>query len=194
MAQAANHPATAGTTRYSLAPDGNEARYIVRERLAGLDFPNDAIGRTTVVTGGVALDDKGNPLPSQSHFTVDLTTLKSDKANRDRYLRTKALESDRFPKAELTVTALRNFPASPPASGAFTFQLVGTLTIHGVSRPTTWTVNATAENGGYRGTAATEFKFGDFGMDVPRAFVVLSVEDDIKLQYDFHLLRDTTTH
>lgn len=190
-AQATARPAT-GTTRLVLAAEGNEARYLVREQLAGLDFPNDAIGRTTKISGMITLDAKGNPLSAESRFTVDLTTLKSDKANRDRYIRTRSLESTRYPQAELTVTAFRNFPATLPTSGSFTFQLVGTLTLHGVSRPTTWTVNATAQDGGFSGSATTTFKFGDFGMDVPRAFVVLSVEDHIQLQYDFRLVREAT--
>jgi hypothetical protein len=37
--------------RYSVAPDGNEARYRVREQLMHHDLPNDAVGKTSAITG-----------------------------------------------------------------------------------------------------------------------------------------------
>jgi hypothetical protein len=38
------------------------------------------------------------------------------------------------------------------------------------------------------GSAVTSFTFADFGMTVPRVSVVLSVEETIKLELDFHLV------
>src|SRR5262249_22959141 len=45
------HAAAPKTTRlrYTVAPSGNEARYRVKEQLAGFDLPNDAIGVTKQV-------------------------------------------------------------------------------------------------------------------------------------------------
>ena len=37
------------------------------------------------------------------------------------------------------------------------------------------------------GQATTTFHFGDFGMAVPRTFLVLSMEDNVKLVLDFKL-------
>ena len=39
--------------------------------------------------------------------------------------------------------------------------------------------------------ARTAFRFGDFGLRVPRVSVVLSVEDDIKLEADLSLRRSS---
>src|SRR4051812_27284496 len=58
--------------RYKVAADGNEARYRVREELAGVDFPNDAIGKTTSITGGIAFDNKGKIVRDSSRFVIDL--------------------------------------------------------------------------------------------------------------------------
>jgi polyisoprenoid-binding protein YceI len=69
---------------------------------------------------------------------------------------------------------------------------MGDLTIHGVTRPSTWQVTATANHGEFTGTAATRVKFEDFGMTQPRLAIVLSVQDDIGLEYDFHLVPDST--
>ena len=78
-----------------------------------------------------------------------------------------------------------------PASGSFTFTLTGDLTVHGVTRPTTWRVTAEARGGGFSGTASTRVTFADFGMTPPRVMVVLSVADTIGLEYDFRLVPDT---
>ena len=42
---------------YVVAPAGNEARYFAREQLAGVSFPNDAIGVTKGVSGAIVIDD-----------------------------------------------------------------------------------------------------------------------------------------
>jgi hypothetical protein len=45
--------------RYTVAPDGNEARYRVREQLMHHDLPNDAVGRTTGITGSITIAPNG---------------------------------------------------------------------------------------------------------------------------------------
>lgn len=178
--------------RLVLAADGNAARYRVREQLAGVDFPNDAVGVTKDITGGIALDRQGNVVPAESKFVVDITTLTSDKERRDRFIQRRTLQTDSFPTTVLVPTALKGLPHPLPASGPLAFELIGDLTVHGVTRSTTWQVNAVAEHGGFSGTASTTFAFPDFGMTKPRVAVVLTVADSIRLEYDFHLVPDST--
>jgi len=177
------------TVRLAVAPEGNEARYRVREQLANIDFPTDAIGASDGVTGALVFDDHGTLLPDSSRIVVDLTRLKSDKERRDRYIQGRTLQTDQFPTAVLVPTELRGAPAPLPASGPLKFVLVGNLTIHGVTRPTTWEVTGTAAGGGYMGTAHTAFTFQDFGLEPPRLAFLLSVADTIRLEYDFHLVK-----
>ncbi|HEY3934843.1 MAG TPA: YceI family protein, partial [Gemmatimonadales bacterium] len=75
-------------------------------------------------------------------------------------------------------------------SGALSLHLAGDLTIHGVTRPTIWNVTLTAKGDDYTGTATTHIKFEDFGMEQPRLMIVVSVVDDVQLQYDFHFIRN----
>jgi len=178
--------------RLVVAPTGNEARFKVREQLAELPLPNDAIGVTHGITGAIVLDGNGHLVPEESKFTVDLTSLESDRDRRDGYIKRRTLETDQFPNAILEPTAARGLPALLPASGTMTFELVGNLTIHGVTRPSTWQVTATADHGEFTGTASTRVKFEDFGMTQPRVAIVLSVQDDIGLEYEFHLVPDGT--
>jgi polyisoprenoid-binding protein YceI len=180
--------AQSGQVRYELAPAGNEARYRVREQLAGFDFPNDAVGVTTNITGALVIDRAGKVLPDQSKFVINITGLKSDQDRRDRYIQSRTLETQTHPTVELVVKELRGLSWPLPKSGELKFELLGDLTVKGVTKPTTWQVTATPKAGGLAGTARTRFTFADFNLVKPRVASVLSVNDDITLEYDFVLV------
>lgn len=177
-----------GHTRFELAPSGNEARYRVREQLAGVNFPSDAIGVTTAVQGAVVLDRSGKVIPESSKFVVDITGLKSDQARRDRFIQGQTLQTATHPRVEMAITELRGLAYPFPATGELKFQLVGNLTIKGVTRPSAWDVVARSRDGGLQGTATTSFTFGDFDLTRPRVASVLSVDDKITLECDFFLV------
>ncbi|HET9066627.1 MAG TPA: YceI family protein [Gemmatimonadales bacterium] len=179
----------APATRLEVAATGNEARYRVREQLAGVDFPNDAIGVTHAVTGQIVLGPDGRVQAAESRITIDLRPLKSDKDRRDGYVQRRLLETDTYPTATLAVTAIRGLPSPLPATGTFSATIEGQLTIRGVTRPTTWAAEVTATPTGFTGTTKTSFTFDQFAMTKPRVAVVLSVEDTIALEYDFTLVR-----
>jgi len=168
---------------------GNEVRYRIREQLVRVDLPNDAIGKTADITGGIALTAGGQIIPSQSKFVASVGSLKSDRDRRDGFVRRNVLETDRYPTVEFTPTGFRGLPSVLPISGSHTFDVIGSLTVKGVTKPTTWRVNAEAKNGQVKGTASTAFTFSDFNIDQPRVPIVLSVADTIKLEYDFTLVQ-----
>lgn len=180
-------PALAGL-HLSVAPTGNEARYRIREQLVRVDLPNDAIGKTTEVSGGIGVGTDGKIIPSESKFVVGVGSLKSDRDRRDGYVRGRVLETDQYPTVVFTPTEFRGLPAKLPTSGSHTFDVIGNLTVHGVTRPTTWHVTAEPRNGQVIGSAYTLFTFADFSMQQPRVPVVLSVADTIRLEYDFSLV------
>jgi polyisoprenoid-binding protein YceI len=175
--------------RYGIVADGSEVRYRVREQLVGLSFPNDAVGATSAVEGAIAFDPQGRLLLGDSRFTVDLRTLRSDEARRDNYLRRNTLETDRYPTVTFVPTEARGLPTPLPATGSVPFELVGDLIIKDVARRVTWTATGTFEGARVSVRARTAFRFGDFGLRVPRVSVVLSVEDVIKLEADLVLRR-----
>lgn len=171
-----------------VAPSGNEARYRIREELVGMDFPNDAIGRTSNVTGGIGVATDGTIIPGESKFVINVATLKSDRDRRDGFVRGRVLETDRYPTVEFVPTAVRGVPKKLPTSGAHTFDMIGNLTVRGVTKPTTWHVTAESKKGQVTGNAKTLFTFSDFKIDQPRVPVLLSVQDTIRLEYDFTLV------
>jgi polyisoprenoid-binding protein YceI len=180
-----------GSTRYVVSPTGNEARYRVREQLAGFDLPRDAIGATKNVTGQIVIGSDGKVVKEASKLTIKLDELKSDQTRRDNYLRRSTLETSKYPTAEMVPTALEGLLLPIPAGSSQTFSVRGDLKVHGVAHPTTWNVTARAEGKDIVGTASTAFTFKDFGLEQPRVPIVLSVADTIRLEYDFRFVPDT---
>jgi polyisoprenoid-binding protein YceI len=182
----AKAPATSTAIKFVIASTGNEARYRVREQLAGLDLPNDAIGVTHDVTGMLMVEPNGTIVSDSSRITVNVTGLKTDKDRRDKFIRTKTLETDKYPTVVMIPRSFRGLTARPGSDSA-SFELLGDLSVRGVSRPTIWKVKAKTDGNDVVGTASTAFTFKDFNMEQPKVSVVLTVEDTIKLEYDFRL-------
>lgn len=189
---AENPPSAAeAPIRLTLAPEGNEARYRVREQLVELSFPSDAVGATKDVSGGLVIQSDGTLVRDGSGFEVDLSTFKSDNSRRDRYIQNNTLQTSTYPTATFAPTEAIGLPSPLPSSGEVTFQLAGEMTAHGVTHPVTWEVGAQVVDGKELvGSATTSVTFEDFGMRAPRVSVVLSVEETIRLELDFHFLID----
>src|SRR5215216_6482081 len=114
-ASAQAKPAKPARLHFVVAPTGNEARYRVREQLAGIDLPNDAIGVTKDVTGQIVVDPTGKVVKDSSKIVVQLTNLKSDKSRRDGFFLCRTRQTPRstlFPFATVPPTGARTAPAS----------------------------------------------------------------------------------
>ena len=173
----------AGTVIAFLATDKSLARYRVREQLAGVNFPSDAVGTTKNITGTIYGKMDGTILP-QSKFRVDLRTLVSNDDRRDNFLRQQVLNTRNFPFAEFVPKQVKNLPSPIPTSGAVKFQLIGDLTVRDVTKSVTWEVEGTINGNEGTGTAKTNFNFAFFNLAQPRVSMVLSIQDDIKLEVE----------
>jgi polyisoprenoid-binding protein YceI len=183
-------PATpADITKYQIVPEQSEARYRVREQLARLNFPSDAVGSTKAITGTVAVDSKGNMVPEASLFQVDLSSLRSDEGRRDNFIRQNTLDTAKYPYARFVPKEIKGLPSPLPTSGQVSFQLIGDLTLRDVTRSVTWDVTANLQGDQVKGQAKTTFTFADFKLSKPTVMVVLSVDDNINLEVDFTLQR-----
>ena len=180
-------PEPEGPPTFTIAQigEGSEARYRVREQFADQDFPNDAVGETSDVSGEIVFDSQGMVLPGRSMLMVDLRTLNSDDPDRDDFLLGESLESERFPFAEFVVREAPGLPRPLPQEGEASFQLVGDMTLHDTTSPLTWEVTAQFVPEQVTGTATTNFTFSTFQMVRPSRFFLLSVEDNIRLEIDF---------
>ncbi len=180
---------TSDVVRFVLVSEKSQARYRVREQLANLSLPNDAIGSTRQFTGTMVIKPDGTLVSSESRFVVNLGTLQSDQSRRDNYLRQNVLQTDQYPTAVFVPTQVTGLPSPLPQSGPVSFKLTGDLTIRNVTKPVTWDVTNQVQGDLVTGQATTSFKFDYFGLTQPRVPVVLSVEDNIKLELDITLQR-----
>jgi polyisoprenoid-binding protein YceI len=182
-------PSAPAAIHYVVAPTGNAARYRVREQLMGHDLPNDAVGATTAVSGGIGIASDGTVVADDSKITIDVTGLKSDKDRRDGYVQRRLLETEQYPTVAFVPTEIRGLSTPLPTAAPATFDIVGSLTVRGVTHPTDWHVAAQIDGDDLTGSAWTTFTFADFGLVQPRVPVLLSVADTIRLEYDFHMVK-----
>jgi polyisoprenoid-binding protein YceI len=182
-------PPTPGPVRLDVA-DGSTASYRVQEQLSGINFPSDAVGTTSAVSGTLALNTDGSVDTSKSKLAIDLRTLKSDQDLRDGYIQKRTLETDKFPFAEFVPKRVVGLTSPVPNTGQTGFQLIGDMTIHGTTSEVTWNGVATfGRDGTVAGRASANFTFATFGLTKPSLARILSVDDKIALEVAFRLKR-----
>jgi len=180
-------PPTAGARLEII--DGSSASYRVQEQLAGVNFPNDAVGTTSAVSGTLVIAPDGS-VDSSSKLTVDLRTLKSDQDMRDGFIQRRTLETEKYPLAEFVPTRIQGLPVMIPTTGQTGIQLIGNMTIHGTTKEVTFTGIATfGRDSTVAGRATTNFTFSTFGITKPSLARVLSVDDKIQLEIVFRFKR-----
>jgi polyisoprenoid-binding protein YceI len=169
---------------------GTRARYKVTEQLAGISFPSDAVGTTEAITGAIIVNPDGTIAP-ESKLTVDLKSLTSDQSMRDGYIQQRTLETEKFPTLVIVPKKAVGLPAPLPAGqqAQAGFQLIVDMTLHGVTKETTWNVVATFGNTSVGGRATTTVAFADFNMTKPTLARLLSVDDKIQLEIEFRCTR-----
>lgn len=185
--------AAAGPLRLEFA--SGTATYRVREELAGIPFPTDAVGSTRAVTGTLVVNPDGSVDSAQSKITVDLRTLKSDQDRRDGYIiGDRVLDTGKFPFAEFVARRVVGLPSPLPSGNVANagFQIIGDMTIHGVTKPVTWNSMATFNPEIVAGRATTEFTFATFNIPKPAFAMLLSVADTIALELEFRFKRAGT--
>jgi polyisoprenoid-binding protein YceI len=190
-AQPQTKPA-ATAVQLDVAP-GTSVSYLVREQLAGINFPDDAEGKTDAITGSISILPDGSIDTAKSKLVIDLREIKSDQDMRDNYVRTQTFQTDKFPNAEFVPRELKGVPSPIPApdraTGQSGFQLIGDLTVHGITKPVTLDGYATYSKDLISGRAITNFTFATFGLPKPTLARLLSVDDKIQLVIAFRLKR-----
>lgn len=147
--------------------------YRVQEELANIGAKT-AVGRTPAVDGSLTIE---GTTVSDVSIVADLTALASDSDRRDGALRDQAIETGRFPDATFELTAPIELDAVPAEGKPITLEAVGTLTLHGVTRPVTIDLQAQLTEGVIVVTGQLPITFADYDVATPSSFAVLSVED-----------------
>jgi polyisoprenoid-binding protein YceI len=167
---------------YTVNSETSTASYVAQEELATVGA-NEVIGTTNAIIGSILLDEEGNPLMC-SNFAVDLRTLETDESRRDNFLRENTLESETYPFATFVLASVEGLDGPIEDGETVTMQLVGDLSIHGVTRSTTWEAEITRDGETLTGTASHTFLIADYDMEKPIVGPVVSIEDEIVLRID----------
>ncbi len=165
--------------------EGSMARYLIREELASVELPFDAIGETSEVSGAFTFSADGEIVAESSRIVLNAASLRSDEENRDRYLRQNGIQTATYPEIVFVATSVDGLEWPLPSSGDAEFTIYGDLTVRDVTRPVAWETVVSLDGNSVTGTAKTNFTFGEFEMEVPDLFFIVSLEDNIRLELDF---------
>jgi polyisoprenoid-binding protein YceI len=171
--------------------DGSIAGYRVREKLAALPAPSDAVGRTGAITGQFVMTREGAYQVSKADFTVDVSQLKSDEDRRDNKIRTIGLETDKFPKATYALTGPVNVPPDAADGKRVTVQSEGDLTLHGVTKKVSIPLEVQRNGAQIEIAGNYEFSWSDFGMTAPSVGQFVSVTGNPKLEFKLLMSKQT---
>ena len=186
-AAASSAPLTDLAGNWSVA-SGSVAGYRVREQLASLPAQSDAVGRTSQITGTVAVTGTSDALTvSTASVTVDVSTLSSDQSMRDQRIRSQGLESSRFPKATFELTEPLALPATASSGATITVNATGKLTIHGSTQTVTIPLQARISSSQIEVVGSITFPFEKFGMTPPSIGGFVSVQDSATMEFDIKL-------
>jgi len=121
------------------------AGFRITESFAGGLTDHVAVGRSDEVAGSIEV---GGSEVTKGSFTIDLTALAFDDdpglpvANRVNAMADRGLQIDTFPEATFELTAPVDFGEAPTPGAVVTAEATGDLTIHGVTKEVTFTIEA----------------------------------------------------
>ena len=167
IASAGASPAALGSTW--TVGSGSYVGYRVREQLASLPAPSDAVGRSTAVTGSatVATNSDGTATVSAISIKADLTQLSSDSNRRDNFVQRNSLETGSFPTATFTSTQPFTCPAAVVSGSAGSATVQGRFTIHGQTKDVSIPIQVQRSGAAVNIVATYKFNWGDYGVQQP---------------------------
>ena len=157
-----------------LVGEGSEATFTVKEQLSRLPLPNDAVVRTSAISGEIHLDGR----PSVIH--IDLNQLASDQSLRDRYIRQRMFPND--PIASFAVADLGQLPEGFTDGETVSGTVTGLLSIRGITVPFSFEVEARDDGDVLFVLGRTNFTWSDFGMQAPNVASRIQVTDEVRVE------------
>jgi polyisoprenoid-binding protein YceI len=141
---------------------GSVAGYRIKETLFGQS--NTAVGRTNSITGQIVI--AGTEVTS-GQFTVDMTTVKSDQSQRDHQFQGRIMDTAQFPTSTFALTKPISLGTVPADGVTITESASGNLTLHGTTKPVTFTVQARRSGTTISVSGSIPIVFADYNIDNP---------------------------
>ncbi|MEM8746523.1 MAG: YceI family protein [Actinomycetota bacterium] len=161
---------------------GTFVGFRIAEELRGIGS-TDAVGRTPAVTGSLVVD--GTTITDVS-IEADMTAITTDDSRRDDAVHD-ALDTDTIPTATFVLTEPIELDDSALDGAPIVADAVGDLTVHGVTASVTIPLDAQLVDDTIVVVGSLEIVFAEYGVELPSAPIVLSVDDrgPIELQLFF---------
>jgi polyisoprenoid-binding protein YceI len=141
---------------------GSQAGYRVEETLFGQG--TTAVGRTAAVEGRFVL---AGTVVQSGDFEVDLQTVSSDRAARDREFQGRIMDTARFPMARFRLSAPLTLRRLPADQAAVDVSARGRLTLRGTSKPVNVALAARRNGPQLEVQGSIPVVFADYGIPNP---------------------------
>lgn len=115
---------------------GSTAEYQVKEVLFGQS--HTAVGSTRALTGSLTV---ANGVLTAGSFSASMTTVTSDKSQRDGQFNGRIMQTATYPTATFRVTQPVTLGSIPSYGVVETRQVIGDLSLHGTTRSVTFSVS-----------------------------------------------------
>jgi polyisoprenoid-binding protein YceI len=169
---------------------GSVVGYRVRERLASLSADSDAVGRTNGITGAATIAAAGGAMSlTDASFTVDMTSLASDRPMRDNRLRRDGIETDVYPTSTFKLTQPVALPADATSGTPFDVTLHGDLTLHGITKTVDIPAKAQLNGSQIQVVGSLSFPFSDYQINAPNIGGFVAVQDQGTLEFQVNLVK-----
>jgi polyisoprenoid-binding protein YceI len=174
---------------WSIAPD-SVVGYRVRERLASLSADSDAVGRTNAITGTAMIAAAADALSlTDASFSVDMTSVSSDRQMRDNRLRNDGIQTDQYPTSTFKLTQPVALPAAATNGSAVDVTLHGDLTLHGVTKTVDIPAKAQLNGNLIQVAGSLSFPFSDYQINAPNIAGFVAVQDTGTLEFLINLAK-----
>jgi polyisoprenoid-binding protein YceI len=172
-------PTTENSSIYRIDKGQSTAEYTINEVLRG--SANTVLGTTSEISGDIRITFTPNTEVEIGVITINARTFKTDSERRDGAVNRSILKSEEVGNEFITFkpTNVTSVPEMIELDKEISFQVIGDLTIAGITKPVTLTITGTVEQNRISGEARATIKRSDFNLQIPSVPTVSGVEDDL---------------
>jgi polyisoprenoid-binding protein YceI len=169
---------------YEILQEESEARFVIDEVLRG--SPKTVVGSTDQVAGQIAVDPTDLDPAEVGTILINARTFATDSEQRNRAIQNQILRTDQHEYITFAPKTLLSLPDDASVGQAVPLQVVGDLTIAGVTREVTFDATITPESEDrLAGSASTTIRYADFGLAIPQVPAVTGVSENVRLELEF---------
>ncbi len=159
--------ASASATPFVLVPTASKVQFESKAPMESFT------GKTQKVSGAVDLDPAALADSILVSVAVDMASLETGMALRDRHMRENHLQVDKFPTGTFAGGNLADLSATSLTSGApVTGTITGQLTLHGVEHQITAPVELSLKDGSLHVVAHFAVKLADYAIPRPQMLMM----------------------